>query len=209
VEIATGRERDAVPRLEQEHAQLPRPQFGLLHIYHLSSVLRTGCATRDYAWALRVADGDWERFQRSNFRRAGGFAVVLPALHARFLLNRGLSQQQSPAQLAKLVAPDLRALASVDSPLARATCLRTRARLAYLQGDRAGAQRLLEASIPLFDHQNSREEAARDSWACGTLAGGEAGAALKANALEQLRGVGVVDPIRDLASYYPELSLVD
>jgi hypothetical protein len=35
--------------------------------------------------------------------------------------------------------------------------------------------------------------------------GDEAGRALQASALEALRDLGVVNPLRDLASYYPEL----
>lgn len=169
VVIAADRVQDAMTRLAQERAQLPRTHFGLLHVYYLTSLLRIGCATGDYEWSLRLAEGDWERYQRSIFKRTGSFAVIVPALHARFLLNQGLSRKLPPTELAKLVAADLHLRFGLSAPVARAVCLRMRARLAHLAGDRATALQLLGASIPLFDRQMSAEEASRDRYAYGAV----------------------------------------
>jgi hypothetical protein len=207
-EVAAGRPQDGVARLELEHAQLPRHQFGLLHIYHMISVLRVGCATGDHAWALRWAQPNWERFQQSIFKRRGMLAVIAPTLHARLLINHGVRSRQSVVELTKCVSQDMQVLEHFSAPGARAAYQRTRARLAYLAGDRASALRALQESIALFETQSGvADEAARDRYAYGACLGNEAGTALQASALDALRQLGVVNPLRDLASYYPELFL--
>jgi hypothetical protein len=204
-EIAADQDRDTKTRLEQERDQLPRKHFGLLHVYHLTSLMRIACVTGDYAWALGEMRDDWERFQRSVFKRTGSFAVIMPALHARFVLNHGVSQKLSPAELSKLVSRDLQALTSFDQPAAHGAILRTRARLAYSEGARSLALEHLQASMPMFESTVSPDEAERDRYAYGTLLGDAAGAALQSQALDALRNHGIVSPLRDIASYYPEL----
>jgi hypothetical protein len=204
-ELAADQDHDTKTRLEQEREQLPNKHFGLLHVYHLTSLMRVACVTGDYAWALREMRDDWERFQRSLFKRTGSFAVIMPALHARFVLNQGVSQKRSAAELSKLVSRDLQALTSFDMPAAHGVILRTRARLAYSEGDRSLAVKLLEASIPMLERTVSPDEAERDRYAYGTLLGDAAGAALQTQALDALRKYGIVTPLRDIASYFPEL----
>jgi hypothetical protein len=95
-------------------------------------------------------------------------------------------------------------LAVEKSPLARAVLLRTRARLSYMAGKREAARdALLESSTLLA--VDALEEAARDRYAYGVLLGGDEGSSLQEAALETLRSFGVVNPKRDIASYYPEL----
>ncbi|HKP58671.1 MAG TPA: protein kinase [Polyangiales bacterium] len=204
-EIAADRAQAAVPRLESERQLLPRRGFGLLHAYHLSSLMRVACVTGDTEWALHLMGDDWARFRASVVRRGRNFVVVFPALHARFLLNHCVVQQASAALAAKAVAEDLRTLMRSRSKAAEATALRTRARLEYLAGERDSARDKLHASSALFEALDAREEAARDRYAYGVLLGGQQGEQLQAAALEALRGFGFVNAGRDVASYYPEL----
>jgi hypothetical protein len=204
-EIAADQAHAAIARLEAECKQLPRRGFGLLHAYHLQSVIRVGCATGDHAWAFRAMADDWNRFRDSVVRRGGSFAVLLPGLHARLMLNDCVARKASAAEASRLVADDLRTLRRGKSQGARAVALRTRARLSYLAGDRDAAREGLRASASLFEHVHVPEETARDRYAYGILLGGDEGLLLQAAALEALRSFGYVNPRRDIATYYPEL----
>ncbi|HKU40003.1 MAG TPA: AAA family ATPase, partial [Polyangiales bacterium] len=205
VEIADEQADKAVARLEAEGKQLPPQRFGLLNAYHLGSVMRVGCATRDHDWALTNIRQDWDRFRQSLYKRGGYFAVIAPALHARLLLNKARAERRSAAEATALIAGDLRMLESVKGYGAEGAVARTRARLLIFAGDRAGAREQLQRSIRCFDKPDSLDEAARDRYAYGALLGTAEGAALQAAAVELLCKYGYANPQRDIASYYPEL----
>jgi hypothetical protein len=192
-------------RLEVEHAQLPSQRFGLLHAYYIGSVLRVGCATGDYDWALRWMHGEFERMKHSVLRRGGPFATIVPALHARFLLNRSVALGHSAEQARREIAPDLRSLQKSSAAAAPALAARMRARLALIAGDRVTPRKLLELSSNGFEKDSVVDEAARDRFALGVVIGGDAGAQMQAAALLALRAHGYVDPRKDLQAYYPEL----
>ena len=205
MEIASDHAERAIARLEAERDQLPTRRFGLLHAYYMASVMRVGCATGDHDWALRCLGEDWDRFRRSVFARRGYFAAILCAAHARLLLNRSVANGQSAAQAAELVAGDLRVLQRIEPASAQGVIARTRARLALLAGDRQAARAHLEASLRSFVAGELVDEAARERYALGALRGDAEGAAMQAASLEELRGIGYANPLRDLAGYYPEL----
>ena len=205
MEIASDHAEKAIARLEAERHQLPTRRFGLLHAYNMASVMRVGCATGDHDWALRCLGDDWDRFRHSVFARRGYFAAVLCAAHARLLLNRSVAIGQSAAQAAELIAGDLRMLQRMEPASAQGVIARTRARLAILADDRQAARAHLEASLRSFEASELVDEAARERFALGALRGDAEGAAMQAASLEKLRSVGYVNPLRDLAGYYPEL----
>jgi hypothetical protein len=76
----------------------------------------------------------------------------------------------------------------------------TDARLAYLQGDKGKAIRLLRhvVAVPGFDVQLTR-------YALGHLLEGEEGAALCTDSLQQMLAVGIVNPLRMVRTTYPEM----
>jgi len=205
LDVAADRAGEAAARLEREHGQLPRRRVGLLHAYHAASVMRVGCATGDHDWALRLLRDDWDRLRRSLVTRRGYFGVVLFAVRARLLLNRAVAAGQSAAQAAELVASELRMLTRHATRSTRGVVARTRARLALLGGDRERARAQLEASLRFFDAEAVTDEAARDRYACGVLRGGRQGSDLQAAALDALGALGYVNPLGDIATYYPEL----
>ena len=205
LELSLGLGARAARRLEVERRQLPEHRFGLLHVFHITSLLRVGCATAEHDWALEQLNDDYQRYQRSILRRGGPFALIVPALHARLLLNRAVARGHSAAETATLVATDLRALRRFKGTAAAAVRARTRARLKLLAGDHAVARELLRFSMAGFKGDTLADEAARDRFAFGALLGGAEGAKLRAAALETLRAHGYRDPLRDIASYYPEL----
>ena len=202
-EIAADQAERALLRLEAEKPQLPAHRFGLLNAGHLTSVMRVGCATGDYAWTARHMAVDFERMQQSILKRGGPFVFMLPAIHARLLLNQAVAEGLGADEARRSVAQPLRAIAAAKP--AAGVLHRTRARLALLAGDRKTAQRELERSRGCFRQLSVRDEAARDDYAYGALLGAAEGAALQASALDALRKHGYVNPLRDLRGYYPEL----
>ncbi|MET0387701.1 MAG: protein kinase [Polyangiales bacterium] len=206
LDLMDGQVERSITRLELEREQLPAQRFGLLHVYYLCSVMRVGCLTGDYDWTQRFMRDDMARFRRSLFRRGSYFAVIVPALHARLLLNRCVARNVSAAEAAKQVATDIRVLRGARVQSKDGALARTAARLALLAGDRAAARPQLEASIRGFErYEIASDEAARDRYALGALIGGSEGAALQTTALTTLRDYGYADPLADLAGYYPEL----
>jgi eukaryotic-like serine/threonine-protein kinase len=205
-EIAADKPHAAVPRLEMEGALLPSGSYGLLHAWHLTTVMRVGCATGDHAWAFRQMGDGWDRFQASWLKHGATFKVLVPSLHARLILNdcvaRGLSLDETEVR----VADDLRAVSRSSWKTGRAMRQRIKGRLAYLAGDRDVAREAWRESSQLLEMDGMREEAARDRFAYALLLGGEEGERLQAECLEVLRRFGYVNPRSDIASYFPELA---
>jgi len=204
-EIMQDQAQRAKQRLEAEHAQLPPQRFGLLHAYYLGSVMRVGCATGDHDWAQRWMHGEFESMKHSVLKRGGPFATIVPALHARMMLNRAVALGHSAAEAEQAVADDMRALERSRAAAASGVVARMRARLAVMAGDRVTPRKLFEESSSCFEKDSVVDEAARDRFALGAVLGGEEGAQLQATALLALRAHGYVDPRKDLLAYYPEL----
>jgi hypothetical protein len=203
-DIAAGQAQAAVARIEAQGALLPRGSFGLVHAWQLTSVMRIGCATGDHAWAFHQLREDWERFNDSVLRHGSTFRVLVPALHARLVLNDCVARGVSADEAARAVADDLRAISRSKWKAGRAVTLRTKARLAYLAGKRDAARESLRRSYELLGADNMPEEAARDRYGYAMLLGGAEGEKLRAAALQTLRGFGYQKPERDMESYFPE-----
>lgn len=205
-DISDGRPERGAARLEAERHLLPKHRFGLLHMYFLSAAIRVGCAMNDYDWTIRFIAEDWDRFQRSLFRRAGYLAVIVLASHARLVLNRCVATGQTAKQAAAAVAKHLRQMKHARGDLAATAAIeRTRARLDWLAGKSASARSRFEASVHGFEKVKSLEDGARSRWAMGVIAGKEAGAQDREKAIEVLRAFGHVDPYQDLKAFFPEL----
>jgi serine/threonine protein kinase/tetratricopeptide (TPR) repeat protein len=206
MDVMKDQPEQSMARLELERTQLPKHRFGLMHSYYLLSVMRIGCATGDVEWALRHMSEEWEAFQQSLLGRSSYMSVMWPGMHARMLLNRAVSRKESVAQATRAISADLRTLEHAGVRGARPSAERLRARLAFLAGDRAKAAKLYRASSLEFLHQDRLpEEAARHDYVAELIAPGADSASIKATALETLRSFGYVNPLNDIAGYFPEL----
>jgi hypothetical protein len=105
------------------------------------------------------------------------------------------------------VRDDLRLLKKHAPEAYRAAAVgRVNARLAQLRGDVAEAIAYLRESATAYEATGAVDEAARDRYALGALAGGEAGTSQQAAALKKLHALGIGDPLADVRGYYPELA---
>jgi serine/threonine protein kinase/tetratricopeptide (TPR) repeat protein len=203
-DLQADRARAAMERLDRQRKQLPRVGFGMLHVLHMAAVMRTGCATGEYDWALDSTREHWQTFQGSVVKRSEIFCVYGYATHARLLLcqaARGGHQRDLTSELSTHRA----ALKKLKLSNARGELQRIDARIAIARGDRAAAQNFLVTSIGHFESAGARDHAERDRFALGVLQGGDKGKSLQQAALKRLKELGIVAPLRDLRGYYPEL----
>jgi eukaryotic-like serine/threonine-protein kinase len=203
-DINADRAELAVSRLDQQRAQLPRIGFGLLHVLHMISVMRIGCATGQYHWALRTTQDHWQAFQRSVVRRSDMFSMFAYEAHARLLLSAA-ARGEHKGDLRRELSVHRKVLSKAQHRHARGELERIEARLALMRSDKTAALRHLAASIQSFEAHAAPDQAARDRFAQGALQGGEQGAALQREALAQLDKVGVAAPLSHVLGYYPEL----
>jgi eukaryotic-like serine/threonine-protein kinase len=192
------------PRLDAQSAELPTHSFGLLHVTHMVAVMSSACWTGDYAWANAYLESAWAKFLRSPVRHAAYLGLMAYAEHAHLLLNQHLAEPHS-GKAARVVRTDVRALEKMPLPWAAAFAQRFRARVAFLDGDRAAANAQLRLSASTFQEIGMAHETARDQAALGALLAGEEGSALCTAAERRMREMGVADPQADLRSHYPEL----
>jgi eukaryotic-like serine/threonine-protein kinase len=192
-------------RLDWERARLPRGDTGILHVMHMTAVLRAATLTRDFDWAQKTLDALWAGFERSPVRRSAYLSYILHANLARFLLNRHVERAEK-ADPARLVRKCLSFLASsAPEPQRKPVAARLRARLAYLDGDSVLAAQLFQQSMQLHQEVGALDDAARERYALGCVTSGAEGDAHKQSALSLLAGCGIVNPESDLRAYYPEL----
>jgi hypothetical protein len=192
-------------RLENERTLLPHGEVGMLHVLHLSGVLRAAAMTGDFGWAQKTVDDLWPGFERSPVRRSAYLSYVVHMNLARFLLNRHVLHGES-SDPEHTVKHCLRFLASsAPEPLRKPAAARLRARIACIRGDRARGIQLLQESITQHEHMGAVDEVARERYALGCLLGGSEGEAQQKSARAALAGCGVVNPEADIRGYYPEL----
>jgi hypothetical protein len=170
----------------------------------MAAVMRTGCATAEYDWALESTREHWQTFQGSVVKRSEIFCVYGYATHARLLLCQAAHEGQH-RDLRRELSTHRSALKKLKLSNARAELQRIDARMAIAQGDRAAAQQLLFMSSANFERAGALDHVERDRFALGALQGGAQGQSLQQAALTRLKELGVVAPLRDLRGYYPEL----
>jgi hypothetical protein len=193
----------ARPRLDEQYTQLPKDRFGTLHVLYLISIMRAACATGDFEWANEQLQELWPKYRRSPAHRSGFLALLAHSVHARFLLNRHVAQGGGdPAQL---VRDDLRRLRNMHLQWCAGSTTRLDARVAKFSGESKAAIALLRQSVEHFTRADAPDEIVRNQYALGCLVGGDEGANLRAQSARALQGNGIVDPIADLRSYFPEL----
>lgn len=193
-------------RLDAEHEQLPEDEFGILNAAHMLAVMRAGCATREYAWALARTEEFWSRYQRSIVHRSAFLAVFAHASHARLLLNQHVEGGATKRDVGALVRSDVRQLARLpDTYMRHVAIARTEARVAFLQGDRHRAVALQRHSLARYKDSNMHLESAHDRYTLGLLLGGSEGAPLIAAASKTLSECGIGDPEAYMRGYVPEL----
>jgi hypothetical protein len=189
------RPEQAVVRLRQEREQLPKNGFGTYHALHMGAVCIAAACTGEYDWGGRILEQDWPRFLRSPTRRSANLLVMMYTYRARFLINRHVAEGGSLARLRATVE-------NVPLPPAFAEYrVRTRARLAYLAGDRVGILPNFRKALDLVAGAYKWP----DTYLLGRLAGGSEGDALCTEAQQRLLEQGVVNPTKYLRGLFPEL----
>jgi serine/threonine protein kinase len=192
-------------RLDRERAELPSGEVGLLHVLHMASAMRAAAMTGEFDWAFGIVDAFWKGYLDSTISHSAQLAFVLRSNRACLLLNRYVAagRQGDPE---RLIAEDLRWLSKKSpEPYRAPASSRLRARLATLRDDSQAAAELLRDSMRQHTEIGAADEAARERYALGCVIGGDEGARFKAEAMDALRALGVVDPEADVHGYYPEL----
>lgn len=191
--------------LDVEYDKLPQGKLGALHVGHLIAVMRAACSTRDYDWAFARIKEFWKPYQQSMIHRSAFLAVLAHTTHARLLLNHHV-ERGGAGDVEALVRGDLDHLARLPASLSRDVALaRTRARVAFLKGDRARAIELMRPSLERFVKTPMLQEVSHDRYALGLLLGGAEGAQLVALARKGLTESGLTDPDANMRAYVPEL----
>jgi hypothetical protein len=192
------------PRLDRQRLQLPKARFGILHALHLTAVMWTACATRDFAWSEAYCSEMWPLYERSPVRRTAFLAFTAHSTRARLLLNRHVAIASSN-EPESLVREDLRRIAKLPMRSRDASVARLNARICVLRGDRTRAIPLLRQSAEGYDACDMPDDATRDRYALGIVIGGAEGDSLREAASKRLADNAYVDPEREMRSYYPEL----
>ena len=197
-------------RLDRERQELPSLGTGLLHVLHMTAVLRTACITGEHDWALSLLERFWPEYEESPVQRSAYLAYLLHSARARLLLNRHATLAAAGGNglgdPAASVRADLKRLSGhAPEPFRPCATARLAARIALLRGDEPRAVEQLHRSHAAHAEIGAVDEAARDRWALGSLLGGSEGQAHTSAALERLRLQGIADPLADLRGYYPEL----
>jgi eukaryotic-like serine/threonine-protein kinase len=196
---------DTQARLDTELTQLPRGSFGILSAGHMLAVMRAGCATRDFDWALARTEQFWDAYNRSIVHRSAFVALLAHTTHARLLLNHYV-ESGAKGDSRALLGYDLKQLARLPASYMRDVAIaRTRARIAFLQGDRARATALQRTCIERFEKTQMRQELAHDQYTLGLLLGGSEGMQLIAAATKTLSECGLSNPEANMQAYVPEL----
>jgi hypothetical protein len=191
---------EAVARLTQQRLALPQSGFSLYHALHMIAVCCAATASGQHAWGRRVLDEYWPRFLRSPVRRAATISLAAARWRIGLLLNEHSDEDcAEPYSLARIRTERKASLRRIGHGSEPYTVM-TDARLAYLQGDKGKAIRLLRhvVAVPGFDVQLTR-------YALGHLLEGEEGAALCADSLQQMLAVGVVNPLKMVRTTFPEM----
>jgi hypothetical protein len=192
-------------RLDAEYAELPKSEFGILNAGHLVAVLRAACALRAYDWAFEYCAEHWQSYQRSLVHRSGFIAILAHTTHARLLLNQHV-ETGAAGDPEPLLRNDLSQLQRMPASLFRDVALsRTRARLAFLRGQREQAIALVRPTLARFEMTGMMQEVGHDRYTLGLLLGGPEGAQLMAAARETLLECGITDPDGGMRAYVPEL----
>jgi serine/threonine protein kinase/tetratricopeptide (TPR) repeat protein len=203
-DLARNRPDQARERLLIERNRLPVDSFGPLHVLHLAAAVRIACVSGNYAWAQRLLDQDWPRFQRSMVRRSAFMSGLAHAARLRFLLQRHVTEQRD-GDVESLIASDLKALARLPKAMAAFAVTRARARVAYVKGDHPLAIERYREHIAACEESGHRDEVERGKYALGRVIGGSEGAELAERARAALGAMGVVDPLADVINTFPEL----
>jgi tetratricopeptide (TPR) repeat protein len=191
----------SIARLEAQALLLPRERLTLLHVLHLAAVMYTACATGKHAWGFERMAPYWEPFQRSPLRRSVTLLSIVHVAHGRLLLNECVRSRTVPGSRHE-VMKDIKLLAAATT----GQDLRLRARVAFLQGDRDGALRMLEQSAESYAQRGWRPEVLLDQFAIGRVKGDAQGAQMAQLALEALEEFGCPDARRHARVYFPELA---
>ena len=152
-----------------------------------------------YDWGMPLFEAGWDTFMRSSSRASVGLSM------GRCVRVRMLLAGRAPGRhgdVAKLVAPDLKALCRIPSLQTHVCAMR--ARLAFLHGDRASAIELVQLAI---QHAPTCLMADVDvhRHALGLLRADAEGERLCIDSERALCDAGVVDPLAYVRSFYPEL----
>jgi tetratricopeptide (TPR) repeat protein len=192
-------------RLLEERELLPRVRFGPLHTLHMVSVMRVACSTHDYAWAEPWLEEAWGQWNKSIVRRSAFMNLLANGARLRYLVNRHVVEHRTE-NLEDVIRADLKAASRTPFEEGRVGIVaRTRARLLYREGRRDEAVELLRQSVEAIERGGAPSEAARERYGLAFMIGGEEGRAMAAECDRLMREAGVVAPLVEVWSNYPEL----
>jgi tetratricopeptide (TPR) repeat protein len=192
------------PRLERQRAELPDNCFGTLHALHLTAIMSNANWSGEYAAAREYVEDAWPKFLRSPARGASYVAFMGHSQHAVWVLNQHVARGNR-GEAARAVQSDLEALDALPLPVAATFAQQTRARIAFLTGQRREAAEQLKVVAAAYEQTGMAYSAARARHALGILLEGDEREALRSVAQAKLRALGVADPDADLRAEFPEL----
>ncbi|HKP64726.1 MAG TPA: protein kinase [Polyangiales bacterium] len=192
-------------RLEEERKLLPQDRFGPLHVLHMISLFRVASGLHDYSWAADWIEEDWNKWKRSLMRMSAFMSLLSIGGRLRYLVNRHVVEGRDD-DIEKLVRWEMKAATRIPLEEARIGLpMRTRARFDLLAGRHDSAIRNLTKVAEQLERLGGRGEADRERLAIALITGGTEGTAAAAHWEQQLRESGVVSPLNEVYSCYPEL----
>jgi hypothetical protein len=204
LEQVTGKGSASRSRIAAQRSVLPEGCFGVLHVLHMGAELTNACWTGDHASVRELVDTAWSKFLQSPVRRAATLAWVAYSEHARYVLNRYLSEGRRGDPFA-LVRKDVLALEKFLG-LGQVFATQCRGRVAWLKADRREAIAQFRKSATILDELGMPHLCARDQYALGILLADAEGSRLRTAAERRMLDLGVVDLANDLRASYPELA---
>jgi hypothetical protein len=169
------------------------------------SVMRAMCGTHDYTWSEAWFEDAWKQWEKSLVRRSAFMNMLAYGVRLRYLVNRHVVERRTE-DLEDVVRADLKTASRSPFEEARVGVVtRTRARLAYLAGRREEAIELFQVPVESLERIGATGEVYRERYALALMRGGDEGRAMATECDRRMRESGVVDPLAEVFSNYPEL----
>jgi hypothetical protein len=205
VDEANARPERSLPRLAERRAELPVGRFSMYHVVHMLATLWAACATGRYEVGLACLEVEWPVYRRSAAYHVAFLRAAAHGLRSRLFLHQ-YATDRTASHVLPLIDRDMRELAKLERLGNASYRHRAKARLDVMRGDLEAALASFRLSEDAFERAGIVVDAARDRYAIGLIVGGDAGAALRSDAVALVRSKGAVDPVALLVSQLPELS---
>ncbi len=204
VPLIANKPQEALDLVAQAMARWPRDSFHLQHFFEMMALVQVDLYQGGTAGLERL-EASWPALKRSMLLRVPIiFASASWMLALAILAARVAAPAKYPDAL-KRVRTISAQIAKVDAPHCYAWVRFLDAQLAYADGQRERARVLAEEARIEIARFGLGLFSERVQYLCGALTAGDAGARLRADALNALRTQGVVDPYRYVRQAVPVL----